>query len=228
MLDDRDNMRRRPKYESPWSVATLIIGINVAVFIVQNLLEYRAALPIYDFFALSLNGLKHGYLWQLITFQFLHLQVNQGGIFHLAGNLFLIRLFGEPLETRIGHARFAELYLLSGTLGGLLSPEHFGHAIVGASAGVFGLMAAFATLFPGKRLHFFFLPFSIRADALMAGAVTVTLICLFLPGSHVAHCAHLGGIFCGYIFARKANRMAGSIPPVRVEKGLLKIGTVEE
>src|SRR5579859_4337888 len=166
MLDDRDNMRRRAQYELPWSVATLLIAINVVVFIVQNLLDYRATFPLYDYFALSLNGLKHGYLWQLITFQFLHLQLNQGGIFHLAGNLFLIRLFGEPLETRIGHARFAGLYLLSGTLGGLLqmaggllSPEHFGHAIVGASAGVFGLMAAFATFFPGKRLHFFFLPF---------------------------------------------------------------------
>ena len=208
MLDDRDYMRRRPRYELQWSVTVLIVAINVLIFVLQNLVDYRSNYP-YDHFALSVNGLKHGYIWQLITFQFLHLPLNRGGIFHLLGNLYAIWLLGPAVEEKIGRLGFIRVYLLSGTLGGLLqiiagyfSPEHFGGMVVGASAGVFGVLAVFATFFPARHLHVFFLPFTIRADVLLTTAVAGTLAGLFFPSGNVAQCAHLGGIFMGFIFAR--------------------------
>jgi membrane associated rhomboid family serine protease len=228
MLEDRDNMRRSPRFKLKWSATVMIIALNIAVFVFQNLVDYRSDFSIYNNFALSVDGLKHGHLWQLVTFQFLHLPLDQGGIFHLFGNLFVIWLFGVSLEQRIGRLKFIELYLLSGTVGGLLqmaggllSPEHFGNAVVGASAGAFGIMAAFATFFPGRNVHMFFLPFAIRADFLMSFAVVATLLGLFLPSGHMAHCAHLGGIFCGFIFARKLVRLDEQRPVAVIAAGNL-------
>jgi membrane associated rhomboid family serine protease len=211
MLDDGDRRRRaKARLEQGWSVSLGLIVINVAVFVAQDLLSRGDPDSIYRSFALSVAGLKQGHLWQLLTFQFLHLPLAEGGIFHLLGNLFIIHVFGPPVERAIGHARLLALYLLGGTCGGLLqmaggllAPDHFGVAMVGASAGGFALIAAFAVLFPHRRLHLFFLPVAVRADVLFSLSVGVTLAGLFWPSGHVAHCAHLGGIMAGFIFMRR-------------------------
>ncbi len=190
--------------------ATLaLIAITTAMFVLQNLAD-GLNLPVYPDFALSVEGLRHGRLWQLLTFQFLHLPLVSGGAFQLLGNLFVIYVFGRMLERAAGGAGVVKLYLLSGSVGGilqmaggLLAPERFGVAMVGASAGAFGLMAAVATMHPRRRLHLFFLPVPVRADWLLALAIAATLAGLFLPSGHVAHCAHLGGILTGYLFARR-------------------------
>lgn len=230
MLDDRDYMRRPPRFELQWSATVLIIAINAVIFVLQNLLDSRADSIFYKNFALSVDGLKHGHVWQLVTFQFLHLPLDDGGIFHLIGNLFMIHLFGPLVERRIGSLKFMGLYLLGGTLGGILqmsggmlAPDHFGNAVVGASAGAFGVMAAFATFFPTRQVHLFFLPFPVRADFLMSLLTAATLLGLFLPSGHVAHCAHLGGIFCGFIFARRRLRLEQDRPaPVIVSGNLVQ------
>lgn len=185
-----------------------LVLLITAAFVFQNLVEALSLFPIYHDFALSVDGLKHGRVWQLLTFQFLHLRLMDGGIFHLLGNLFMIYVFGRPVERALGSARFLGLYLLSGTVGGVLqilagclAPQQFGSAVVGASAGACGLLAAHATISPRHMLHLFFLPFAIRADLLLALTVTGTLAGLFLPSAHVAHCAHLGGIFTGFMLA---------------------------
>jgi membrane associated rhomboid family serine protease len=77
---------------------------------------------------------------------------------------------------------------------------------VGASAGAFGLIAAYGTLFPREQLRPFFLPVAVRADVVLALGVTITVAGLFLPSGHVAHCAHLGGILTGFLFARQVMR----------------------
>jgi len=210
MLEDRDNLCRSGRLVSRGSVTTLLIALNVAVFVIQNLVEHLDSFPVYSSFALSVDGLKHGRLWQFLTFQFLHLPLSQGGMFHLMGNLFLIHLVGHPVEKALGPSGFLKLYLLGGTFGGLLqmigglfSPGQFGLSVVGASAGTFGLIAAFATLFPHRLVNLFFLPVAIRADVLLSLGVAATLAGLFLPSGHVAHCAHLGGILTGFILARQ-------------------------
>ena len=195
-----------------WPVTLTLIAVNVAMFVFQNAAE-SSAFPVYREFALSVDGLKHGHFWQVITFQFLHLPLSDGGIFHLLGNLFVIHLFGRRLEETIGGVNFLKLYLVSGTMGGMLqmaggwlSPENFGVAVVGASAGAFGLIAAYGTLFPRELLRPFFLPVPVRADVVLALGVMVTVVGLFLPSGHVAHFAHLGGILTGFLFARQAMR----------------------
>lgn len=213
--------RNAPPANQPGAATLALVLLTVAAFIFQNLVSALSLFPIYHDFALSVDGLKHGYVWQLLSFQFLHLQLFDGGIFHLLGNVFMIYVFGNPVERALGSARFLGLYLLSGTVGGLLqiaagclAPQQFGSAVVGASAGACGLLAANATLSPRRVLHLFFLPFTIRADLLLALAVTGTLTGLFLPSAHVAHCAHLGGIFTGFVLAHRSLRATHLEPAV--------------
>jgi membrane associated rhomboid family serine protease len=209
MLDDRDYMRRPQRFELQWSMTVVIIALNVLVFILQNVLDYQTSFPVYRYFALSVDGLKHGHVWQLLTFQFLHAPIERNGIFHLLGNCFMIYVCGRAVEEAIGRISFLKLYLLSGALGGLLQmaagllwPEHFGQSVVGASAGGFGLLAAFCALFPQQPLSPFFLPFEIRASTLLWVSLGGTLVGVFLRNTVVAHCAHLGGMLTGLIYVR--------------------------
>ena len=214
MLKVPDQSRRIGTPTGAYPSATLaLILVTTAVFVLQNLAEGLNQFTVYPDFALSLDGLRHGRVWQLLTFQFLHLPLMNGGIFHLLGNLYMIYLFGGALEKAVGKAALVKLYLLSGTAGGLLqmtggmlAPERFGVAVVGASAGAFGLVAAVATMQPRLRLHLFFLPMPVRADLLLTLGVAATVAGLFLPSGHVAHCAHLGGILTGFLFARRQMR----------------------
>ena len=61
----------------------------------------RCGLPdnpfIYSYFALSLEGLKHGFVWQLLTYQFMH-----GGLFHILLNGWAIYVFGRAMEETLG------------------------------------------------------------------------------------------------------------------------------
>ncbi|MDB6020031.1 MAG: putative rane protein, partial [Pedosphaera sp.] len=181
-------MRQRPLFQVQWSVTLVLILINVVVFVIQNVADHTSHSYIYDRFALSVDGLKQGHFWQLVTFQFLHLPLLDGGVFHLLGNLFVIYIFGSPVEGAIGKMNFTKLYLLSGILGGMLQmaggffwPEHFGQAVVGASAGAFGLIAAFATLFPHRVLYLFFLPIEPRVKTLLWLGILISVIGMVLP-----------------------------------------------
>jgi len=70
---------------------------------------------------LSWDGLKRGYVWQLLSFQFLH-----GGFLHLIFNGLAIFFLGRELEAALGRGRFLTLYFCSGVAGGLV------HELAGA------------------------------------------------------------------------------------------------
>jgi hypothetical protein len=129
---------------------------------------------------------------------------------HLLGNCVVIYFLGRPVEEALGRRPFLALYFLSGTLGGLLQaaaglmPGQAAVEVVGASAGGFGLTAAFAMLFPDQLLLFFFI-LPMRAKYLLAIEGVITVLGVFgilMPG--VAHIAHLGGMLTGILFVRYA------------------------
>jgi membrane associated rhomboid family serine protease len=220
MLENRDHGRgdpepsRRPRFS--WTNTVLIV--NTLVFLVQAYLKAKhSTFSIDRYLGLSLDGLRHGYVWQLLSFQFLH-----GGVFHLLINSWGIYVFGPAVEHGVGRSRFLWLYLLSGlfggvvhVLGGLVFPSHFGTLavggttvyipVVGASAGLFGLIAAFATLYPRQELKvflFFVFPVTVTARVLLGVSAAIGLLGVFLAGDNVAHGAHLGGMMMGYAFVR--------------------------
>ncbi len=207
MLDDRPYMRSSTPSRLPWSVTYTLMAINVAVFLLQSVLDRYSGFRFTDTFALSLSGLRQGSYWQLLTFQFLH-----GGLFHLVCNLVAIYFFGRAIEEVLGGRRMLRLYLASGAVGGLCQmllafafPIHFGGGVVGASAGAFGLVATFALLFPDRLLTlllFFVLPISMRARTLLWISLGLAVFGVLIPGGTVADGAHLGGILTGVVYVR--------------------------
>lgn len=223
MLSEREYMQT-PQRQMPrrnwWLSATVIlVAINVVAYFLQ-----KKVLPelFTQYLELSLAGLQQGYVWQLITYQFLH-----GTILHIGLNCWALFIFGRDVEWAVGKVRFLALYFASGVIGGLfqmaatmLWPQYFGGPeyaayipVIGASASVFGIVAAFAMLFPNQRLImllFFVIPLNIRARSLLWLVLIITTIGISLPnsslvrliGGNVAHFAHFGGILTGIAVSR--------------------------
>jgi membrane associated rhomboid family serine protease len=209
MLEDRDYMRQ-PDYREPrvsFTIALLII--NAICFVGQLIVSrsLRGAEIEQTYFALSLDGLKHGYVWQLLTFQFMH-----ASWLHLIFNSIAIFFFGRPVEMAFGRSRFLALYFSSGIIGGVVQmlfalclPNLFGGAVVGASAGGYGLVAAFAVMNWEERftlLLFYFIPLTICGRTLFWGIIVLAVVGILTPNSGIANAAHLGGILTGFFFAR--------------------------
>jgi len=183
--------------------------MNVVAFIVQLCISSFSHFPVSHYLYLSLDGLRHGYIWQLVTFQLLH-----AGWLHLIFNCLVIFMMGREVEEALGRRSFFTLYFCSGIIGGavqilagLVNPARFGGAVVGASAGGFGLIAAFAMLYPERPLTIlisFIIPVTMRAKFLLLFAAIFAVIGIVFLSDNVAHAAHLGGILAGIVFVRYA------------------------
>lgn len=206
MLDDRHYMRPDGRPGASWVLSLpltiwLMISLVVAFALQQIDIVYLHGRYMEDLM-LSAQGLAHGQVWQLVTFQFLHY-----GFMHLFFNLIGLWFFGRYVEDRLGKINFLKLYFGSGIFGGLvyallawLFPNHFGYAL-GASAGVTGLIAAFSTLEPdGIILAYFLIP--IRAKYLLYITAGISLFFTIVPSDGVAHAAHLGGLAFGVAYIR--------------------------
>ena len=195
-------------------VSLWLVLLNVVVYAAQLIVPLAGGAPgrlpprLEDYLALSPVALLHGYVWQLLTFQFLH-----AGPFHLLINCAMLYIFGRPMESALGRGSFLRLYFGSGAFGGLVQaacgllwPGHFGLGeVIGASAGVFGLIAAFATLnseMPITMLLAFIIPVSMKAKYLLLVEAVIALLGLLDAASHIAHAAHLGGMCAGVFYIR--------------------------
>ena len=201
---------REPEYNRVphfYSITTVLIVVNLLVFVWTEIAKayfQNGYLKTFEYFALSNQGLSQGYLWQYLTFQFLHLNSTHF-IFNMMGLFFL----GRAVEGMIGSKRLLLLYLSSGAVGGvfqtvlgLIFPSVFGIPVAGASAGVFGLLAALGTLVPySEMLLFFILPVQTMYVA-WAGAIGAAFYVMVPAQPHIAHAAHLGGMIGAFVFVR--------------------------
>jgi membrane associated rhomboid family serine protease len=218
MADMSENRDEPPgtirRYRLSRSATLVILVANVAVFLLQKSLLPRL-LP-QSYLQFSLEGLSRGFLWQLMTYQFLH-----ASLLHILLNCWMLFVFGQHVEKALGTTRFVALYFGSGIAGGLLHafaafvwPNYFNASVVGASAGVFGVVSAFAILWPDHVFLFYFLPIKLRARSLLLINLILTALGIAFPtsflGGNVAHVAHLGGILMGLAFTRWVE---GKLPP---------------
>ncbi len=141
--------------------------------------------------------------WQVVSYSFLH-----GGFGHLFFNMLGIWMFGSELERIWGGRRYAQFFfacvlaaaatqLLTTTLSGSIYPT------VGASGGLFGLLLAFAMMFPNRTIVPLIPPIPMKAKVFVAIYGGLELF-LGVTGtvSGVAHFAHLGGMLGGYLMIR--------------------------
>jgi len=170
-------------------VSFAVIGICVIIFLLQNISAQLALWPLYS-----------GYFqpWQLFSYAFLH-----GSFNHLFFNMFAVFMFGFPLEKMWGSKRYADYYgicLLGAGLIQLLVQYISGdvYPTIGASGAVFGLLLAYAVMWPNNKLILLFFPVPIKAKwfVLIYGAAELVFGATgAMP--QVAHFAHLGGLIFG-------------------------------
>ncbi len=205
MLEDRDYMRRS-EYLPRVSMTVLLLVANAVVFIIECFaLGYPPRFSLGNPFALSVEGLRHVFVWQLLTYQFMH-----ASLWHIIANSWLIYLFGREIEETLGYKQFLVLYLAGGVVGGILQalaallwPGLFGGPVVGASASGLGLMAAYAVLFPERELALLFPPVTFRAKTMLILSAVLAVAGIVFPMDNVANAAHLGGMLTGVVFIRR-------------------------
>ncbi len=208
----------------------LLIGANVAVFIYElslgDLLErlvFVYGIVPKTFLSMQYADIKGSinHFLPLITATFLH-----GGWFHLLSNMWFLWLFGDNIESHIGHMRFFFFYILCGVVGYLFhtvaQPQSMIPAI-GASGAIAGVLGAYLYLYPGARIItlvpiFFFLTMVEVPAFLFLGFWFIIqflngLSCFAQVGcleGGIAWWAHIGGFVCGLlyimVFGRRVRR----------------------
>jgi membrane associated rhomboid family serine protease len=192
-----------------WLVIT-----NAAVYLLLELL--KAVVP-------SLGGeltlalalipafVMHGWVFQLVTYSFVH-----AGVLHILFNMLGLWMFGAQLESDWGYKRFLEFYFfcvigaalatiaVSYTGLGGVSPQT---QTEGASGGVLGILMAFGMLYGDQEIMLFPIPISIRAKYFVGGVAFITLVEAISAsgagrGSNVAYIAHLGGLLFGFLYVK--------------------------
>ncbi|MDH5449296.1 MAG: rhomboid family intramembrane serine protease [Candidatus Bathyarchaeota archaeon] len=187
-------------------MASKILGITY-LLITTNLFIYFLELQnpdyyIWNFGLIPALVVQGEYLHTLLTSMFLH-----GDILHLLLNMLVFLFVGYDCERAIGSSRFLAFYLLSGIVAGLF------HAFldsasytptIGASGAIFGILAAYATLFPFRRVIAFFGFIPIPLPAIIFVFLLIVMeTAYFVSGGlpYVAHSAHLGGFISGVFLA---------------------------
>ncbi|MBI3565991.1 MAG: rhomboid family intramembrane serine protease [Elusimicrobia bacterium] len=181
----------------PPTIKGLILA-NIAGFLVAKLVGGGA---IHDMFGLVPQHLVFDrWIWQPFTYLFLH-----GNVWHLVFNLFALWMFGMPVESQWGGAEFLKYYFLCGVGAALTSTALSPHSltpVIGASGSVYGLLVAFAMLYPDAVVYLYFLiPVKAAHMAILFGALE------FFAGATgstpgIARFAHLGGMVTGWFYIR--------------------------
>lgn len=197
--------RSYPQAGSPLTKAVKMLLIaNGVVFLFQILLGHQM-IAIFGLVPASLFAGER--LWQPFTYMFLH-----GGMWHILINMFILWMFGRDLEREFGEKFFLRYYFVTGVGAGLIYSVFFIGSeipVIGASGAIFGLLIAFALIFPERPitlLIFFVLPLTLKAKHLVILLGIITLLSLPAVEGGVAHLAHLGGMVVGFLYL-KARKM---------------------
>jgi len=200
-------------------VVAWLLVVNVAVFfgdvfVFNNFLAGRDWVKGWGAFTVA-SGLLGGRVWEMVTFQFLH-----GGIGHLAVNMIGLYFFGPWLERWWGSRRFVVYYLLCGIGGALfyallwwvdlipgLGPNT---PLVGASAGLYGILIGVAVIAPDLRVMLVFPPIemSMRQLALAMLGIAVLAVLTGFDGNACGQAGHLGGAILGYLLMHRQHWLA--------------------
>jgi membrane associated rhomboid family serine protease len=182
----------------------------VTHLIIINVLVYLGTAGWADRYQLSafVPGTLYFEPYQIATHMFMHADPG-----HLFFNMMTLYFFGPMVEMVWGHKRFLIYYLIcgvgayacqagvyylsaSGAIPGAL--DHV--SMLGASGAIFGILAAFAYLFPNQMMSLIFLPIPIKAKYFVPLMAALELVWGVKGGGPpIAHFAHLGGGLTGFI-----------------------------
>ncbi len=198
-----------------------LVIVNAAIYLLGLILHGVAPIVwayIEAYGALTPAAVLHGYVYQLVTYAFLH-----AGFWHVTINMLLLWMWGATLETTWGFRQFLEFYFFCVIAAALttIAVSYLGvtstfaflgitplTATVGASGGVFGVMVAFAVLYGDQVVTMFPIPLTMKAKYMVGIMVFFALAAAFGGGrgQTVANFAHLGGAFFGWLYIKLVPR----------------------
>jgi len=224
------------------SKLNLLIGINIAVFLLINIPVIVERLFFNSGWIESLSNeylLLPAYLpklltrfWTPLTYMFMH-----SGIFHILFNMLWFYWFGQIFEEYLGKKRTLGLYLMGGLAGAFLfvlsynTLPFFTHAnaavgstLVGASASVMAIIVATATLLPDYTIPLILIgPVKLKWLALFF----VILDLLGITGLNAGgELSHLGGALIGFVYIKQLQNghdWIDSIKKIFKPKSKLKV-----
>lgn len=204
----RTEASRRPA--GPLAMAPVtkrLLIANIAVFVVDIFLQHR----ILEFGALTVqSAFFEGRVWEFITFQFLH---SPNGIMHILFNSIGLYFFGPFIERWWGSGwRFLVFYLLCGIAGGLffvavvllrIVPGDIMTPLVGASAGIYGLLIGTAVIAPNARVQLLFPPVNLSMRQFALGLMVLAVVMIaFNWWNAGGEAGHLGGAVAGFLMMK--------------------------
>lgn len=135
--------------------------------------------------------------WSPLTYMFVH-----ADFWHFFFNMLVLFFFGPPLEERWGSTEFLKFYLVAGVGGALLSLLQPHASVGGASAAVYGVMLAYAMIWPDNPVYIWGV-FPVKVKWLVLALAGFSIIgALGSYGSGVAHWAHLGGFATAFLYLK--------------------------
>lgn len=173
------------------------------------------------------SAVLSGHLWEFLTFQFLH-----GSVEHVLFNCFGIYFFGPWMERWWGSKKFLIFYLLCGAAGavfytllafcGLFPPGSFDSPLVGASAGIYGILIGVSVIAPDLRVRLLLPPIelSMRQLAIALIAIAAGIVLLGYAGINLfglvenegGQAGHLGGAILGFFLVRYPWLLKSGMP----------------
>jgi len=174
-----------------------LIVINVFIWVIQLINSMAGWFPMEKIFGLvPVLVVEHGYVWQVFTYQFLHAPQL---FIHIFFNMFLLWMFGTELESVWGGEAFLRFFLTCGVFAGLtvLVFNYGSIPTIGASGAVYGILGAFAMIWPDRLLYFLGLfPIKAKYAVLIFGGIEL-LLGVSNARTGIGHMAHLGGLVMG-------------------------------
>jgi membrane associated rhomboid family serine protease len=191
-----------------WTRAVKIIVIACVITFVVELISGK---PFIDKFALTPDQvIKNGYVWQLVTYIFLH---DRFSPLHILFNMLGLWMFGSELEQTWGTRQFTRFFFVCGIGAGVVMVVLFlltqGDPLVstiGASGAVYGILLAFGILFPDRIIYWVIFPIPAKYFVMILGGIAL-FSSLMTANSGVAHVAHLGGMLCGFIYMKSRGML---------------------
>jgi membrane associated rhomboid family serine protease len=179
-------------------VVKWLIIVNVAVWIIQ-LVDKSGYLTLH-LGLIPREVVRGPAIWQVFTYQFLH-----GGFFHIFFNMFVLWMFGTQVEATLGSRRFLKFYLLCGTGAGIITVMALFSVptvVIGASGAIYGVMIAYAVMYPNNVVYLYLL-FPIKVKYLVMAMVGIDLLYTVSgAGGGVAYVTHIGGALIGFVYMK--------------------------
>jgi len=235
----RNDRREAPGYFAQLTpVVKYLLILNLGIYFVDLMLSNpEGDRPLRDvsFFTMQ-SAIFDGKIWEFVTFQFLH-----GSVGHVLANCLGLFFFGPFMERWWGSSKFLIFYLLCGVAGGvffsllvlwgILPSADVNSPLVGASAGIYGILIGVAVTAPDLRVRLLIPPVELTMRQLAIGLIVIAggAILLKIGGNEGGEAGHLGGAILGFFLVRfpwilgRGETVVSNIPKAGGRRPLSKL-----